>query len=81
MTPMCLNARSTTPGHDSDKPTEYPKIDILPDLNQGVGEPLDSPGWVWKPPNALIHDVPEVHDGVQVRRKCWTVNCVNAPIL
>ena len=56
--PMCLNLHSATPGHASDKPTDCPKIDILPDINQVVGELLDGPGWVWKPPNALIHDVP-----------------------
>ena len=81
MTHACLNARSTTLGHASDKPTDCPKIDALPDLNQGIGELLDCPGWVWKPPNALVHDVPEVLDGVQVRRTCWLVICVNALIL
>ena len=78
---MCLNARSTIPGHASDKPMDCPKIDILSDLNQGVGELLDCPGCVWKPSNALIRDVPEVLDGVQVRRRCWPVNCINALIL
>ena len=81
ITPKCINACSTMPGHASDKPTDCPKIDILPDLNQGVGEHLDCPGWVCKSPNALIYDVPEVLDGVQIRRMCWPVNCVSALIL
>ena len=81
MTPTCLNARSTTPGHAFANPTDYPESDILPDLNQSIGELLDYPQWVWKPPNALIHDVPKVLNGVHVRRTCWPVNCVNAIIL
>ena len=43
-----------------------PKINILSDLNQGVGELLDCPGWVWNPPNALIHDALEVLGGLHV---------------
>ena len=77
MTSTCLNTRSTMPGHASDKPTDCPDIDNLPDLNQGVGELLDCAGWVWKPPNVLIHGV---LDGVQVWRTCWPVICVNSPI-
>ena len=63
MTPTCLNARSTTPGHAFANPTDYPESDILPDLNQSIGELLDYPQWVWKPPNALIHDVPRYSMG------------------
>ena len=81
MNPTCLNARFTMPGHASDKPTDCPKFDILPDPNQGFGELLDCPRWVWKPQNALIHDIQEVCDGFQVRRRRWPVNCVNALIL
>ena len=47
-------------------------------LNQGVDELLDWPGWVWKPRNALIHGMLDV---VQAQRTCWPVNCVNALIL
>ena len=62
MNSASLNARSTVPEPVSDKPTDFSKIDILSDLNQGVGELLDCPGWVWKPSNASIHDVPRVPD-------------------
>ena len=51
-------------GHASDKPFYCHMIVITPGSNQGFGELLDCPGWVEKPLNVLILDVPEVLYGI-----------------
>ena len=72
MTPTCLNARSAASGHASDKPTDCPKIDILPDLNQGVGLEVVDCVDPWCPRDDQWEPGPE---------NVLAVNYVNAPIL
>ena len=59
---------------------DCPNTDLLPDLNQGIGELVDCPVWVWKPSNALIHDVQGVLDRGSGPESMLARNCVNAII-
>ena len=66
MTPTCPNALPTKPWHASDEAADDSLVDLLPDLDQSIDEFLYTPGLDWKTSNALVHDVPEVFDGVKV---------------
>ena len=66
MAPTCLYALPTTSGHALDETADGVLGDLLPDLDQGISELLDS---LWRylvVADAPIHNVPEVLNWIQV---------------
>ena len=57
MAPACLYALLTASGHAPDEPADSVLQDLLPDLDQGISEPLDSLWRYLAAPDAPIHNI------------------------
>ena len=74
----CLYALPTTSGHAPDDTTDGLLRDLLPDLDQGIGQLLDSLWCDIALADGTRHDVPEVLDWIQVWGMCRPVHSINA---
>ena len=63
---MCLYSLPTTSGHAPDEMVDDDLGDLLPDLDQGISELLDSLWHYLVVADAPLHNVPEVLSLIQV---------------
>ena len=80
MAPMCLYELPTKSGHAPDEMTDE-VLDLLPDLDQGISELLDSLWCYLAAVDAPIHNVPEVLSWIQVWGTRGLVNGINAFVI
>ncbi len=81
MVPQWLYALLTTSRHAPDEMADGVLGDLLPDLYQGISELLDSLWCYLAALDALIHNLPEVLNWIQVWRTWGPVNGFNAFIV
>ncbi len=78
---LCLYALLTTSRHALDEMADGVLGDLLPDLDQGISELLNSLWCYLAALDALIHNLPQVLNWIQVWRTWGPVNGFNAFIV
>ena len=77
----CLYALPTMSGHAPDETTDVLLRDLLPDLDQGISQLLDSLWCDVASVDGTRHDVPEVLDWIQVWGTGRPVHSINAFVM